>query len=155
MLLKEIQFLFRFLFCSYVQVFSYEILPIRHLKCRYSFSSNFCFLVIVFLFVFILSLLFFLILYNVVYESWYWCIHKIFNADDFSSPFFSWQFYLSSVRHCAPTSTFLSSGPFVGVLPLSIFKMASIILHDSECFQSSQALIIFIFSECSDSFQIQ
>ena len=48
--------LFKFPFRSHTHVFSREILSVYHLKCTYIyFSSHFCFLVIVNMFVLILS----------------------------------------------------------------------------------------------------
>ena len=51
--------LLRFLFLSYVQVFSCELSLVRRLKCpQCCFSSHFCFLVIAVLLILVLSVLF-------------------------------------------------------------------------------------------------
>ena len=70
----------------------------------------------------------FFVLFNVVFESSYWCIDAIFNASVFSFSFFLWHklpslCHLSDVKPCVLSPAFLSSGPFVEVLPSSTSRM--------------------------------
>ena len=75
----------------------------------------------------------FFALFNIVLCSPCWCIHTILNAGEFSSSFFSWHIvclcHLFDTRPCALSSTFLSFGPFVGVLPWSVLRMVLSILQ--------------------------
>ena len=81
-----------FPFFRHVQVSSCEICRWKYLYS--SFSSQF-FLVIVFLFIFVLSVLFLavvisfsLFFFNIVFKVSCWCIHSIFNTSKSSSYFF-------------------------------------------------------------------
>ena len=87
--------LLRFLSLSHVQVFLCEI----SLVCIKKFSSHFCFLVIILvLFVlFVLTPVGVISLFYVDFETYYWYIVAIFNAEESSSSFFSWHLLCLSI----------------------------------------------------------
>ena len=95
--------LLRFPFLSHIQVFSCEMLLISHLKRPYSyFSSHFCFLVIVILLVFMLSVLFgdcnqsSSALFYVVFKLSYQCVNAVVNAGSPLPPSFLDTYSLST-----------------------------------------------------------
>ena len=86
--------LLKFSFLSHVHFFACQMLLISRLKrpCN-CFSSRFCFLVIVVLFVFSTVLggsnqSFSALLYF-IFKSFYWCVNAVFNASKYFSSFFS------------------------------------------------------------------
>ena len=86
-------------------------------------SLHFYFLIIFVMFIFMLSVLDAVTSLSLLFFM-FWCIHTIFNAGKSSSSSFSQQLksvcHISDVRSCVSSLVFLSSGPFVEVLPLSM-----------------------------------
>ena len=130
--------LLRFPFHSSVQVFLCEISLVCLLKYSYGcFSAYFCFLVVLFALIQPLMLLATVISFRLLYlmlSSSSYIDASILSSMLVSPPpppsFLDTYSlcHLSNVKPCASSSTYLSSGSFANVLPLSILSMVQSIL---------------------------
>ena len=128
--------LLRFPFLNHVQVFSCENLLVCRLKCPYScFSSNFCFLVIFILLMFVFTVLLLVVVISLP-SCFFLCLLVVIsmhlrylNAGEFSSSFFSWHSRSTSSLGCKASWVFLFYGPFVEFLLSTILRMVPSILR--------------------------